>query len=126
MQNIAAILSLAGTAACFLAGAITLLTRLIKTAKEKKQALNINKICNAVVPFITQAESFRNYSGQEKREFVLTKANQFAIDNGIKFDAGLVEEKIEELVRLSKEVNMREKDRYNNSINQGIHMHVHH
>lgn len=41
----------------------------------------------------------------------MTKANQYAIENGIRFDEALVSEKIEELVRLTKEVNKRDKDR---------------
>ncbi len=35
----------------------------------------------------------------------MTKANQYAIENGIKFDAAAVNAKIEELVSLTKKVN---------------------
>lgn len=41
----------------------------------------------------------------------MTKANQFAISQGIEFDPVIVSEKIEELVRLTKEVNKRDKDK---------------
>ena len=41
----------------------------------------------------------------------MTKANQFAIDHGIDFNVGLVSQKVEELVKLTKEVNRRDKDK---------------
>ena len=40
----------------------------------------------------------------------MTKANQFAIDNKFKFDAEAVGQKVEELVSMTKQVNMRIKD----------------
>ena len=66
--------------------------------------------CFGRLPYIQQAESFVHYSGAEKKEYVMTKANQYAIDNGIEFDQDMVSKKIEELVTLTKEVNKREKD----------------
>lgn len=41
----------------------------------------------------------------ELEQYVMTKANQYAIENGIKFDAAAVNAKIEELVSLTKKVN---------------------
>ena len=38
---------------------------------------------------------------------MLTKLNQFAIENGISFDVSTVSQKIEELIALSKQVNGR-------------------
>ena len=111
MENLITIISLASTGACLLGTSVGFLVRLVKAAKEKKRALQTIKICDAVVPFIKQAESFLNYSAIEKKEFVMTKANQFAIENKMSFDVGLIDGKIEELVRLTKEVNMRERDR---------------
>ena len=57
------------------------------------------------------AESFANYSGEEKKEYVITKVNQFAIENGIKFDLQMVTEKIEEMIELSKKVNSDAEDK---------------
>ena len=51
------------------------------------------------------AEQFTNYSGEEKKEYVMTRVNQFALENKIKFDSEAVNEKIEELIGLSKKVN---------------------
>jgi len=108
MENLTAIISIACTAAGFLATAITFIARFVKSAKEKKAAQDIIKLCDAIMPFIRKAESFLNYTGLEKKEYVLTKANQFAIENKIRFNAALVGDKIEELVRLTREVNFRE------------------
>jgi hypothetical protein len=112
MEQLEVILSIGGTAVGFLATAVTFCIKFIKSAKAKKIAEQTLRVTNAVLPFIEQAETFLNYSGSEKKEFVLTKANQFAIDNGIKFNAESVGAKIEELVGLTKEVNKREKDQY--------------
>ena|GEM_PF-900213 len=110
MERLDLILSLIGTATGFMVAAATLLGKLIKTIKEKKKALNAVKLCDALMLFVQQAESFTGYSSAEKKEFVLTKANRFAIEQKIAFDTGFVSRKIEELVRLTKEVNKREKD----------------
>lgn len=113
MENLSLILSTAVTAAGLLVSTLTFLLKFIKSSKARKLAENVIAIGNAVIPYIEQAELFTNYSGTEKKEYVLTKANQFAINHGIKFDKNLISEKIEELVNLSKEVNSRDKDKAN-------------
>lgn len=114
MENLPVILSTIATAVGLLITTLTFLLKFIKSAKAKKIAENIIAIGNAIIPYVEQAETFVNYSGAEKKEFVMTKANQFAINNDIDFDAGLVSTKIEELVKLSKEVNSREKNNIQN------------
>ena len=46
--------------------------------------------------------------GEEKKEYVMTKANRYAIENGIAFDETAVSDKVEELIALSKEVNAKD------------------
>ena len=53
------------------------------------------------------AENFSNYSGEEKKQFVLTKVNQFAIENGLKFDAETTAAQVEKLIELSKKINAK-------------------
>lgn len=105
MENLQVILSVAGTALGLFVTTVTFLSQFIKNAKAKKIAESIVKIGNAMIPFIEKAETFVNYSGEEKKQYVMTMANQFAIDNNIKFDAAAVSDKIEELVALTKQVN---------------------
>ena len=111
MKDMEIILSISGTALGFLATAVTFMLKFIKNAKEKRACEQVIKISSAVIPYIEQAESFAHYSGAEKKEYVMTKANQFAITHGITFNAKLVSQKIEELVKLTKEVNKRDKDK---------------
>ena len=107
MENLEIILSIAATAIGLLVTTITFLVKFIKNGKLKRAAEHIVKIGNAIVPYIEQAEKFIGYSGEEKKEYVMTKANQFAIEKGIDFDANAVSNKIEELVSLTKQVNVR-------------------
>ncbi|MCL2061025.1 MAG: hypothetical protein FWH03_00155 [Firmicutes bacterium] len=110
MEKLEVILSLTATAVGLLAAAITFIFKFYKSVKEKRLAEHTIKIGDAVLPYIKQAETFSQYSGQEKKEFVMTKANQYAIEQGMPFNAALVGGKVEELVKLTKEVNKRMKD----------------
>ena len=107
MENLEIILSAAGTALGLFVTTVTFLAKFIKNAKGKKVAENIVKIGNAMIPYIQEAETFLNYSGEEKKQYVMTKANQFAIDNNIPFDAEAVSDKIEELIGLTNQVNVK-------------------
>ena len=86
---------------------VTFISKFVTNAKAKKAMENIVKIGNAVIPYIREAEAFAHYSGEEKKQFVMTKANRFAIDNDLEFDEQAVSDKIEELVALTKQVNKR-------------------
>jgi hypothetical protein len=111
MQQLEIIISLAGTAIGFLVTTAAFIMKFFKSAKAKRIAEQTIKIGNAVLPFIKQAETYINYTGQEKKEFVMTKANQYAIEQGFRFNAGIVDARVEELVKLTKEVNRRDKDK---------------
>jgi hypothetical protein len=54
---------------------------------------------------MTVVENFANYTGEEKKEYVMTKVNQYCIENNIKYDAELTEENIEKMIDFSKGVN---------------------
>ena len=89
----------------------TFIAKYAKSVKARKVAEQTIKICNAILPYIEQAETYVHYSGEEKKEYVMTKTNQYAIENGIPFDKHAVSEKVEELVELTKEVNARDNDK---------------
>lgn len=109
MENFELIVSLASAVLGLLVTTATFLAKFVKNAKLKKIAEQTIEICNIILPYVEQAETFTNYSGEEKKEFVMTKANQYALEHGIKFDKELVSNEVEELVKLSKNVNSREK-----------------
>lgn len=107
MENLEIIISIASTALGLLITTVTFIGKFVTNAKAKKAMENIVKIGNAVIPYIEEAETFVHYTGEEKKQYVLTKANRFAMDNNIKFDEQAVSERIEELVTLTKQVNKR-------------------
>lgn len=110
MENLELIVSLASATLGLLVATATFLAKCVKNAKLKKAAEQTIEICNAILPYVEQAETFTHYSGEEKKEFVMTKINQFALEQGIKFNKELVSNEIEELVKLSKTVNSREQN----------------
>lgn len=107
LKDLEIMLSLAGTALGLLITVLTFVVKFIKSAKAKKFAEQTIEIGNAVLPFIKEAEKFTAFSGAEKKAYVMTKANQFALENGINFNETQVSEKIEELVTLTKQVNTK-------------------
>lgn len=107
MEKIEILLSIAATAVGLAITTITFLSKFIKSARAKKVAENVVKIGNILLPYIEQAEKFVSFTGEEKKAYVMTKANQFAIENGIKFEAEKTSAKIDEIVALCKEVNVK-------------------
>lgn len=105
MENLELILSLAGTALSLFIACVVFIVKIIRGYITKKKLKNSYVLLDAVAPLMEIAEQFTNYSGEEKKEYVMTKVNQFALENKIKFDSEAVNEKIEELIGLSKKVN---------------------
>jgi len=112
LDKIEVILSMSGTILGLAATALTFIVKFMKSAKAKRAAEQFVKIGEAIIPYIKQAEGFTHYSGAEKKEYVLTKANRFAIEKGFGFNSAEVSAKIEELVALSKQINARDKDKH--------------
>ena len=73
-------------------------------SKNKKKALNILKssICN----FIKEAEEFKNYSGAEKKEYVMTRALKISYNLMSKQE---IDDYIEEELLLTNLVNIVKK-----------------
>lgn len=109
MENFELIITLAGTAFSLLITCVVFIIRLIKTWRDKKTFLDDLILQEAITPLMELAEKYLNYSGDEKKQFVLTKLNQFALENKIKFNAELISNKIEQLIELSKQVNAKQK-----------------
>lgn len=108
MQNIQIILSLVGTMIGLLVTILTIASKFVKNAKIKKALEQTVNITNSIIPYIYEAEKFASYTGEEKKAYVMTKANQFAISNNIEFNEDDISEKIEQLVTLTKQVNIKE------------------
>lgn len=108
MPELHVILSFSGTVLGLFITVVTLILKSLKQTKARKFCEQSIKVANAVLPFIQEAEKLVNYTGAEKKTYVMTKANQFAISNKIKFEEAQVSARVEELVELTKKVNERE------------------
>ena len=91
----------------FIATLTGFLIPLVKNVKAKNKLKSLNKLSVALQAFVVEAEQRVNFTGEEKKQFVLTKANRYALDNKIPFNEQSVEGEIESLVALSKSVNKR-------------------
>lgn len=110
MENLELFISLATTCIGLVVAVAAVIAKYARSAKARKAAEQTIEICNALLPYIEKAESYVNYSGEEKKEYVMTKANRYAIENGISFDETEVSERVEELIALTKEVNATKSD----------------
>ncbi|MEI3535578.1 MAG: phage holin, LLH family [Bacilli bacterium] len=106
MKNLELFFSLLATILGLLITLITFIKKYVSNLKAKKIIEQSLKICNILLPLIEKAEEFSSYTGQEKKEYVMTKANQFALDNGIKFNEEFISNKIEDLLSLTNQVNV--------------------
>ena len=109
IENLELLISIAGTILSLLLTCIICFVKAIRSSKQKKELQDNATLMDAVGPLMEIAEKYENYSGEEKKQFVLTKINQLAIENNLKFNAEEISKKIEELITLSKEVNNKAK-----------------
>ena len=112
-MNIADILTWVIFVLSFLSGCVSIIIPYLKTAKAKKNAEKIVQalsgfelLCNEIQPLVRKAEQFRNFSGAERKEWVMTQLRVFALQNSITFDENAISEKVEEIVKTTKEVNV--------------------
>jgi len=108
MENIKEIITIASACLGLLATATGFLIPLVKNVKAKNKLAALNKLSATLQTFIVDAETFTNFTGAEKKQYVMTKANRYAIENKIPYDEQAVSDKVEDLVALSKEVNKRD------------------
>lgn len=108
MESLREIITIISASLGLIATIIGFLIPLVKNIKAKNKLVAIKKLTSTLQSLIIDAEAFVNFTGTEKKEYVMTKANRFAIENKIPYNETDVSEKIEELICLSKEVNKRE------------------
>ena len=82
----------------------------VKSGKWKKlfSKEQVKRGCIYVLMSIMQdVEKFRAFSSEEKKQYVLTKFNQYCIDSGLDYDAELTDTNVETLIDFSKNVNAK-------------------
>ena len=120
MDTLEFIITIVSAAVPLLIAFLTFLVKFIKNEKAKKVLNCTLKLAETIQPLIVEAEKFTHFSGEEKKQYVLTKANQFAIDNKLKFDQEKVSAMIDELVETTKKVNMRDKDKVRETVSKNL------
>ena len=124
MKDLEILLSLTATVIGLLITILTFIVKSVKNAKVKKGLEQAMKIGNAILPFIQEAEKFTAFTGPEKKAYVMTKANQFALTNHLSFNEPQISVKVEELVALTKQVNVtnsaKDKEEIVNETNQKV------
>ncbi len=106
MNNLEQIITIASAAVGLLATFTGFLIPLVKNVKAKNKLISLNKLSTLLKSLIEEAEQYSNFTGAEKKEYVLTKANRYALENNIPFDESSVDAEIEKVVQLSKNVNV--------------------
>jgi len=98
-----------GAAVGLLGTAIPLVVNLIRKSRQWARERDWNQLMNVLPELIIDAEQFVNYTGIEKKEYVKSRLLVYALKNKIVFD-DRYDAKIDEIVRLTKLVNRRNKD----------------
>ena len=83
--------------------AISNVVSFFKTGKWKKMFKKENAKLSTLD--VQEVEQYKDFSSEEKKQFVITKFNQFCIDNGYEFIADLTDDNVEKLIEFSKVVN---------------------
>ena len=111
-MNLEIMLSVLGTFLGFFISILTLILKLCKNKRVRKSTEELLILSEQLYSFIQEAEQFKNYSGIEKKNYVLTRINQFSLENHLQFDSEYISNKLEELITLTKNVNQnsRKKD----------------
>lgn len=83
-------------------GISTIISQAKKRKKENKD-ITLSYIYDTAMNLIEEAEKFKNYSGEEKKNYVMTRMKQFFGDAMTDSDFSVI---IEDLIQLSKRVNI--------------------
>ena len=107
MENLEWILSLAGAVFVFLSTAVGLLFKLVKASKAKNAAEIKNVLADAAREAVAFAETVKGATGATKKSVALTQISQAMLSRGLECDNQAASDAVEELITLSKEVNVR-------------------
>lgn len=105
MENLEQMITVVSAGLGLIATVTGFLIPLVKNVKAKNKLTALNQLSTLLKSLIVEAEKFSNFTGEEKKEYVMTKANRHALENNIPFDESTVGDEIEKLIDLSKNVN---------------------
>lgn len=93
---------------------ISIIVKYTKNSKAKKNLQKVLSIIEDLIPLIEEAEKFTAYSGEEKKEYVISRIIRNLSNNNIEINEEQIKEMIEKLVGFSKEVNYKESTNLSN------------
>ncbi len=89
---------------------ITCIIKVIKKNKIIKKNTGVLSVLEVLENEIKEAEKNINYTGAEKKNYVITRVTQYMIENNLKYSPEEIINKLEELISLTKEVNVKTKE----------------
>lgn len=98
----------------FITSIISIVIKYTKNIKVKNNLQNMLMIIDEIIPLIIEAEEFLSYSGEEKKEYVVSRIFRKLNNCNIKIEEEKIDIIIEKLVDFTKEVNYEESDFYTN------------
>ena len=110
MKELEIFISLLGTVFTLLITTLTFIFKYSKSAKAKNILLSLNQVAGEVIPMIKEAEKLTNYTGEEKKAYVMTKLERFVINNNLKITKEDISNVIEELICLTNVVNIKKNE----------------
>ena len=107
METLQLVLTISALAVALLTTIITAVAKNCKNTKLARAATNLLKVMGAVEGFVVEAEKLTQFTGPFKKEWVLTKVNEFCLKNNIAFEQEKVDKLLEDAIKFSKNVNAK-------------------
>ena len=91
----------------------SIIVSFVKNKKVKRYANNILNVTEVAKTYIKEAEKMKNYTGAEKKNFVMSRLLKYLFDNAIKkVSEQTLSDIVENEVSLTNEVNIEKKMNY--------------
>lgn len=107
--NFEVILTMTATIVGFMTSTIAFIAKYFKARSSKKIAEHNVEIRDNLLNLIIEAEKFIAKTGEEKKAYVMKKIEQFSQENNVTFNAENIGKKIDEIIALTKQVNVKRK-----------------
>lgn len=107
------LLAIISTVSGILVTGIPMLIGFLRKAKQLIKERNLREITELIPILIKEAERYLNYTGEEKKAYVKSKLALHTVNKKIRYDEAKIDTIIDETVKLTKEINSRDKDKKN-------------
>jgi len=80
---------------------------LTQTTEDLKISNKLVNVSNVLMELVQNAESFKNYTGTEKLNYVLTKYQLYCLQNSLNYNEDCAKTEIEKIIDVTKNVNTK-------------------